>query len=216
MATSTIELGAVFKTDWDERPIRVLAFDDIEVLHDCWWPHLNRWGLSQLRGKASYYRFPTGLLRSRAVCVRVDRLTPAELAVHRPDLPLRLCRFPDLHWTKDRYPTIASYASAVEKASPRLRIDPVRVALDLPAVVLMPFGPKGSRKRGSVVKARSASGFSALELLWLSHNLQSQYVKDWRNGVGIYRSGFEGGVPSYYLWGASDRAGIVNPASAGQ
>jgi hypothetical protein len=29
---STIELGAVFQCNWDERPIRVIAFDD-KVVH---------------------------------------------------------------------------------------------------------------------------------------------------------------------------------------
>lgn len=84
------------------------------------------------------------------------------------------------------------------------------MALSTPKVVLKPFGPKGNTRQGSVVEAQKGPGFSALEILWLAHNLQAQYVKDWENGVGIYRSGFQRGMPSYYLWGVNDRAGNVD------
>src|SRR5262249_36245435 len=183
-------------------------------LHDSWWPHASRWGLCQLRGTATYYRIPTGFLGAHATRLRVEPLTSAELAFHRPDLPLRLCRYSNLHWTGIRYPSLESYAAAIKKSTPRFRIDARRVALGIPAVILIPFGPKGSGKRGSVIEARSEAGFSALELLWHAHNLQAQYVKDWDSGVGIYRSGFQRGMPSYYLWGVSDKAGKVAAAPA--
>ena len=213
MDINAIKLGAVLKTDWDDRQFRVLAFDDVEVLYDCWWPHRKVWGLSKLSGNATYYRIPTALLCAHATRLRIDPMTQEEIAFHRPDLPLRLCRFPNLHWTKVRYPSIDSYASAIKKSSPRNRVDGKRVALAIPEVILKPFGPKGSAKRGTVIEARNDKGFCALELLWRAHNLQAPYVKDWEKGVGIYRSGFERGIPSYYLWGVSDQAGNADSAN---
>jgi hypothetical protein len=53
----------------------------------------------------------------------------------------------------------------------------------------------------------------ALELLWLAHELQAEYVKDWDQRVGIYRSGFQARLPSYYLWGFRDKAGHVDEAA---
>jgi hypothetical protein len=215
MPINAIKLGAVFKPDWDDRPIRVLAFDDVEVLYDSWLPHRQTWTFFKLRGKAVYYRIPTAFVRAESTFLRMEPLTPTEFAFHRPDLPLRLCRFPNLQWTKDRYRSIESFATAIKKLSPRIRIAAKGVALAIPAVVLKPFGPKGSSKRGRVIEPQNDAGFSALELSWLAHNLQAPYVNDWDKGVGIYRSGFELGIPSYYLWGVSDMAGNVDPAADG-
>lgn len=209
MSTREIQLGAVFQPDWDERPIRVLAFDEVEVFYDCWWPHLGDWGLSKLPANVSYYRISTPFLKSHAAYLRVEPLTPAETAFHRPDLPLRLCRFPNIHWTNKRFATIKAFVAAVKKSSPRRQLDTQQVALAIPKAALMPFGPKGSAKRGVVVEAQTDTGFSAAELLWLAHELEAPYVKEWDKGVGLYRSGVERGIPSYYLWGVIDRAGNV-------
>ena len=84
-----------------------------------------------------------------------------------------------------------SYAANARRTRSGLKLDPTSVALNAQAVVLIPFGPKGAPKRASAVKAINGSSFSALELLWLAHNL-----------------------PSYYLWGVSDMAGFVDPATA--
>jgi hypothetical protein len=213
MRIPAIELGAVFQPDWDERPIRVLVFDEVETLYDCWWPHNNAWGLSKLPGNASYYRIPTPFLKARAARLRLEPLTPAEFAVHRPDLPLRLCRVRNLQWTAERYPTKQAFLEGIKELSQRRRIDDKQVALAIPAVTLMPFGPKGSAKRGVAVEAQNTVGFSALELLWLAQDLQAPYVKEWDKGVGLYRSGIQRGLPSYYLWGATDRAGYVDPGT---
>src|SRR5262245_61920060 len=93
-----LRVGLVIQTDWDGRPFRILAFDRIEVLYDCWWPDAGGWGIRDLRGTYHYYRTSTGLVLARAAALRLDPLTEAEAAVHRPDLPLRLLRFAKLEW----------------------------------------------------------------------------------------------------------------------
>ena len=52
----SIELGGVFQFNHDERPIRVIAFDDNVVMYDAWWSHMNSWGMAKLTGRFSYYR----------------------------------------------------------------------------------------------------------------------------------------------------------------
>jgi len=81
--------------------------------------------------------------------------------------------------------------------------------LPLRALYLIPFGAKGGHKRGVLIKSADGSGFSSLELLWQASKLQTAMIASHDNGVGIYRSGFQNRIPSFYLWGSRDMAGIV-------
>jgi hypothetical protein len=81
--------------------------------------------------------------------------------------------------------------------------------LDARSVYLSPFGPKGSPKAGIRIDANDGIGFGVAELLWQAAKIQSQYLRDikFTSGMGIHRSGIQGGIPSYYIWGAADRMG---------
>ena len=205
-----ITLGLVFQADWDDRPFRVLAFDESEVFYDCWWPHANAWGLASVKGRAVYYRVPTDVTRRRGKPLRTEPLTAEELAVHRPDLPLRLARSTTLQWTRQLYPSLESYAAYVRECSPSSLPRAMKGGLPIPKVFLYPFGPKGSSKTGTLIEGANGGGFSMLELLWRAHNLQAPLIrKPQSDGVGLYRSGFQRGVPSFYIWGATDRAALA-------
>jgi hypothetical protein len=209
MEFEELSVGLVVQTDWDARPFRILAFDRAEFLYDCWWAHLDGWGLQDLRGKAHYYRGSTQLLLARAKAVRVDPLTEAERAVHRPDLPLRLLRFAELEWHDAATSSLDEFSSWFSLSAPGISISKDDVALDMPAMGLAPFGPKGSLKKPVLIAASNGTNFSSLELLWRAASIQGPLARNLRHGVGIYRLGYSAGRPSFYLWGFHDRAAIV-------
>jgi hypothetical protein len=200
-------VGLVFQTDWTSPgPYRILAFDEFEVLYDAWWSHLGAWGLRNLRGTAHYYRVTTQLVLEHAQALRVDPLSELELPVHRPDLPLRLLRFKDLEWNAAPISSNQDFSAWLSTAAPDLAPPNSDVALDIPVVALAPYGPKGGTKRPIVITAENGRNFSSLELLWRAANIQAPISSQLRHGVGIYRLGCASARPTFYLWGAVDKA----------
>ena len=182
-------LGDVLQVSWDERPIRVLMSDEIETFYDALLPGIG-WNLAGAR-TATYYRISTAFLKSTAALLQSETLSTKEHAKHRPDLPMRLLRSADADWNKSPadWPKIDT---AFEVECPRL--------------VLFPFGPKGARQRPVVIEAVNGRSFTGSEMLAAAQGSQSAECPD-VSGVGMYRSGVSSGIPSYYLWGAVDRAG---------
>lgn len=181
--------GDVLQVDWDERPIRVMMADSIEVFYDASLPDVG-WNLARTR-TAIYYRILTTLLHSKGQRIRTEPLTNRELATHRPDLPMRVLRNGEADWANP----LADW--------PEIDTD---FEVKSQRVALIPFGPKGAPRRAIVVEAADGRSFRGNELLAAAHGIQMAHCPDVR-GVGLYRSGISGGVPSYYLWGAVDKAG---------
>ncbi|WP_308515502.1 hypothetical protein [Sphingomonas flavescens] len=181
--------GDVLRIDWDERPIRVMMADNVEVFYDALFPEVG-WNLARAR-TAIYYRSSTSFLRSTAQCIRTEPLTDKELARHRPDLPIRILRSGEADW---RNPLVDW-----PKINTNIEVKTNRLAL-------VPFGPNGAPQRAVVVEADDGKTFRGNELLELAHSVQTAKCSDVR-GVGLYRSGISAGIPSYYLWGAVDKAG---------
>ncbi|MYM36424.1 hypothetical protein GTP38_19020 [Duganella sp. FT94W] len=205
MEIEDLELGAVFQPEWDARPIRVLAFDSEQVMYDSWLPHASKWGIDSLSRRISYYRIRTSFLLNKASYLRTEIYTEQERAVHRPDLPFSFARIDSLEWpmacpasTLD-FPNLLSQAANGEK-----------VLLDAPRIYLEPFGPKGGPKPSVLIAAKNGKSFPVEEMLWHAARLQFQHLRDEKiiEGVGIYRSGLQRGLPSYYVWGAKSRMGI--------
>ena len=204
--------GAVYQPQWDERSIRVLTCDAVEVMYDCWWPHKPGWGLDSLRGTATYYRISASLLNERAEQIRSEPLTRIEEDVHRPDLPLRLARTPLACWSNRSFSDPEAYAVSLGPEADSFVRTASEERINAAQLVLCPFGPKGARKRGVLVSPTQGTSFSALELLWLAQNIQSPLLREPPAGVGLYRLGFQGGVPSYYLGGQRGEASYLkNP-----
>lgn len=204
MNVGAIESGTVLQPDWDERPIRVLIADEVEVLYDVWWPHTQGWGLAMLDKKASYYRVRTSLVLTRAKVVRTEPLSELEQKVHRPDLPLRFCRSRGIRW-EDLW---KAEAKGVDRNENK-----VAVSLDEPVgaheLFIVPFGPHGGERRGVQISSGCERGMTALEILWKAAQIQATQATSHPEGVGIYRLGIQRRTPSYYLWGPEDRAGFV-------
>ena len=72
-------------------------------------------------------------------------------------------------------------------------------------IAIIPFGPRGSAQKARKVVSRD-DHTNLSSLIEQAHEVQQALCAE-VTGVGIYRSGTIGGMPSYYLWGAVDRAG---------
>lgn len=198
MSPETLQLGAVLQPDWDERPFRVIAFDDREVMYDCWWPHKAEWGFASLRGTIAYYRVPCELLLKRCTYLRTEPLTQIELDVHRPDLPLRIATFDQVEWP----------APARLKAFRKMLLSLAsRASLPATKLYLCPFGPNGGMKAGILVEPEDGHAFGVAELLSFAADIQAPLLRDTGlpRRVGLFRLGIQRRVPSYYLWGYQSR-----------
>lgn len=200
-----LELGAVYKLDWDDRPIRVIAFDDNLVMYDAWWPHKGEWGLSKLGARVIYPRISTALLVSRSTYLRTEQYSNTEFKFHRPDLPLSFAQREAVSWY-DPLPESEEHVRATLEASGERRSD-AQSSLNTSKVYISPFGPKGGLKADILVQADNGQAFSEAELIWKAWQLQRSLLRETRitNGVGLYRAGLMHCTPSYYIWGAKSR-----------
>jgi hypothetical protein len=195
MSISTITLGSVFQGDWSQDPVRVIAFDAHVVMYDTWWSHRGAWGMSKLLGNYSYYRLQRSYFEEHVSFLRADPLSEKEALVHRPDLPFAFGVRQSLSWY-EMWPNSVSEEN--------------EVTLDAPAIYLAPFGPRDSSKPAVLVQATNGLSFSQAELLVAAKSIQEPHIRDLRltSGVGIYRSGIQKRLPSYYLWGSKSRLDV--------
>lgn len=196
MEPTRVDVGDVYRWPHDDRPIRVLVSDGDVVMYDAWWPHLEAWGLANLqeirRLRISYYVSTVSPLLEKATFLRAEPLTDDEIALHRPDLPFCL----DAHANQNADVDVDATVAAAE-------------------IVLHPYGPRGGQKAGVRVKADDGIAFTAGELRRKAVAVQAASIgATSRSGVdevaaiqriGIYRSGLQRGVPSYYLWSGESR-----------
>jgi hypothetical protein len=200
-----LEIGEVVQTRWDKRPFRVLAFDEVEVFYDCWWPEIEQWTFGAKRKKSIYYRMATDRFLESVIRLRIDIPSEEELLLHRPELPLRAYRDRSFSWTVGQAPNHEVFSSKLTLAGVN-----VEKLAQLPAaeIVLLPRTDGGAVKKGVLVKASDGHSISGLEVLWAANNAQAQYQKNPSNGVGIYRSGIaQRGLPSYYIGEYHDLSG---------
>lgn len=202
MGAGQLALGAVFD-GIGPYPMRVLAFDQKVVMYDVWWPHDSQWALAKLPTRAcSYYRLPRDYWDEHARYVRTDSLTERELQVHQPHLPFAFAQRSDRCWYEP-WTDVCAASNAGSAVTP---------VLEAPAIYLEPFNPRNSMKPGVLVHADNGLFFTEPELLKKAWAIQCEFVGDVRltTGVGVYRSGIQKRLPSYYLWG--DRSRLDAPA----
>jgi len=206
MTSSPIELGAVYRYDGFEHPIRVIAFDNDLVMYDTWWPHEKAWGLAMLKRSISYYRLPWKRFASLATYLRTEEYTQAEFKIHRPDLPMAFGQYLNIQW-HDKAPETIARASELLGVARASETAARPWSLDANEVVLLPFSPKGSVKPGTRLSSSNGNVFDEAELLWHAWRLQKPFLRESRvtDGVGLYRSGLERRIPSYYIWGSHSR-----------
>lgn len=191
-------LGGVYKTKWDERPFRVLAFDNSEVFYDCFWPSLNQWTFaSSLKRKGYYYRMSLTNFIDQIEFIREQDLTEIEKTIFLPKLPFRICQYENISWEKDKVESIEKYEIITRKCINDFKVETV---LEVPEIIIYPFGSKGGITKPFLIKSMNSKSFTNLELMWNANNLQSEYLRgEVKSGIGIYRLGHEKKLASYYL-----------------
>lgn len=179
--------GDVVSVEWDARPIRVIQADPIETFYDVEWEEIG-WGLERARS-AIFYRVATDYLARTAQLARSQPLSSKSFGRLRPDLPMRLFQHRNVNWSDDRE-TLQS-------------LEPDQY-LGVQQLAIIPFGAKGGA--GKPRRVGPEDDLTLGKLVDEARTAQRESYAE-LNGVGIYRSGIVGNVPSYYLWGAVDRAG---------
>jgi hypothetical protein len=179
--------GDVLAVKWDTRAIRVIQADASETFYDVEWDQLG-WGLARAR-TATFYRIRTDYLKETSWLVRSEPLSSKEFARLRPNLPMRLFQHWDADWSESEE-SLAGLEPNTEFPARQLS--------------LIPFGTKGSALKAH--RIADDGGLTLRRLVEEARRVQQAVCAE-VSGVGLYRSGIVGNIPSYYLWGAVDRAG---------
>jgi hypothetical protein len=207
MIALKLKLGGIYKTEWDEKPLRVIGFDDFEVFYDCLWPHDNSWAFSgNFKKKCYFYRISASFFISKSTLIDYVPLTIEELKVFRPDLPMRVARTRELNWNSIEIDNYNNFIEHTKTISDRFIFDE---KIPSEKIVLIPFGNNGGLKKGTILSADNSNYFECVELVWKAKELQAAVNDQTSNGIGIYRIGFENELPSYYIGEYMDRAGFL-------
>ena len=207
MKTDKLKLGEIYRTEWDKSPFRVIGYDDIEVFYDCLWSHDNSWTFSgNLKKKSYFYRTSAPLFIAKSKQIDYAQLTEEEQNAFRPDLPIRICRSKEFNWNNFHVSTFDDFVKILESLSEKSFLDD---KIQSEKLVLLPYGNKGGLKKGTIIVAENSKYFEASELIWKAKELLEAVNNKISNGIGIYRIGFEKGLPSYYIGEYFDRAGLL-------
>ncbi|RUA34638.1 MAG: hypothetical protein DSY77_04500 [Bacteroidetes bacterium] len=193
--------------------IRVMMFDEKEVFYQT----INEDdSFVYAKNKTlSYYRTTREYFEENSTLIKHLALTEQEIEIHRPDLPLRLNCFSGLFWTNKNFENETDLNDFLKIAE----IDIEKLdGLNSPKVVIFPTSQQQSHKK-SILMENTAGQFSGRELMLQCFVIQSEYVKPEKlyfsrfrlipngreekrlSGIGMYRLGIKGNVPSYYLGG---------------
>src|SRR6516164_7651721 len=105
MDASELELGSVFRLlpPSITEPNRVLLVDNDVVMYDTWRSHLGNWAVADpagaQRGAWTYYVTLVATVLEKATFVRMEPLSPTEVALHRPDLPFAIGQDSTASWS---------------------------------------------------------------------------------------------------------------------
>ncbi|GIJ16645.1 MULTISPECIES: hypothetical protein [Micromonospora] len=197
--------GVAFRWSGDQDPKRILVHDNDVIMYDAWQSELGEWSLGELpalrRRSVNYYVTSTETVYAKAAYLRDMPLSDTEAQVHRPDLPFCLAACEVMQWT-DSHPSAGEFERSRAECCGEVQDE-----TGMTEVYLSPFGPKGGDKRGVRVAAEGGATLTVGELLWKAMAIQFPLLAS-RNpvrGVGLYRLGLQGGIPSYYLWGSRSR-----------
>ncbi|MFT4600042.1 MAG: hypothetical protein ACI857_000210 [Arenicella sp.] len=193
--------------------IRIIMFDDKEVFYQT----VNEEDafIYAEHKTVSYYRVSQDHFVDNADYIKSLDFTENELEIHRPDLPLRLNCFSGFFWPDNAFKKdidFNTFLKSVGITQEKL------TGLDSSKIVLFPTSQKQSNKKSILLENKNGR-FSGRELLIQCFKIQSEYVQLEKpyfssfklapdrkeekrlSGIGIYRIGIKGNVPSYYLGG---------------
>ena len=192
-----MKLGGIYKTELDERPVRIIGSDKHETFYDCLWEN-DKWIFSgNLKRKCSFYRIPTEFLNSKSEFIELKPLTETEQNCFRPDLPMRFGRTKKVSWNEFNSNSLRILESLYSDQK-----------INAESIILVPFGPKGGTKKG--VKIESENGFTVFEIIEKAKKIQEDVNENPSNGIGMYRLGIQKGIPSYYIGEYIDKADFLS------
>lgn len=204
--------GNIYKTNWGSN-CKILMSDDSETFYQ---PADKDNELRYPKYKTQiYYRTTTSFFRSNSVLIGDSGLTEQEANIHRPDLPLRLNCFKEIFWSADGFLTLKDFKTFLGQHL----IDYEKFeSLQTDKIIVIPQGQQNSDKK-PILLENNRGVFDGLELMFNCFHIQQQYVNIKKpyfsrfrllakgreekrlTGVGLYRSGIKGNIPSFYLGG---------------
>ncbi|MBQ4804534.1 hypothetical protein J8L88_16860 [Aquimarina sp. MMG015] len=191
-----VKLGDIYKTGFDERPFRIIGFDDYEVFYDCLWSDKNWTFSDNFRVKTIFYRMSLEIFKNKSKLIENLPLTEKELQYFRPDLPMRFGRTKNVNWN-------SFDSSEIEN----LKSEFGNQKFNATKIVVVPFGPKGGLKKGEILENKSE--WTEFDIIQKAKKIQESATERKSNGIGFYRLGYEKGLPRYSIGEYFDRAGIM-------
>ena len=206
-----MKIGDIY--NFTENRIRILMFDDKEIFYQT----LNEddtFVYAKYK-TINYYRTEREYFNENAKFIKSLEFNKQELEIHRPDLPLRLNCFSDIFWTFNKIEKNVEFTELLKSFG----IEKEKLqGLNSSKVVIFPTSQQQSSKKPSLVQNKIGY-LSGEDLLFECFKIQSEHVNkdkpyfsrfrliiDGReekrlSGIGIYRLGIKGNVPSFYLGG---------------
>ncbi len=192
-----IKLGVILEAQWDKSICRVIGFDEYEVFYDAFWEHDSSWTFSgNFKKKCFFYRTSKEAFKTKTKYIDYLPLTEIEINVFRPDLPMRICRSKELSWNNFNS---SSDKEIVKKIQELHNEEFLKNIINTNELILIPSGNKGGLKKGIYIKAENQKYFDSIELILKAKKIQEEVNTEISDGIGIYRLGFEKGIPSYYI-----------------
>lgn len=188
--------------------VRVIMFDDKEVFYRV---VNNRNNFYDAKHKTLIYsRITRDYFDNNSSFIESFELTENELDVHKPELPLRLNCFTGSFWSDKPFKKESTFYSFLKSSEIQ---ENALEGLCTEKVVIFPNSQLMSNKKPVLIENRDGS-FPGPELIKACFEIQSVYVKPDKpyfsrlrkdkqglSGIGMYRLGIKGNIPSYYLGG---------------
>ena len=206
-----MKLGDIF--EFTNNRIRILMLDDNEIFYGT----VNQDGIFDYAKSRtiSYYRTPRDFFEKNSRFIASMKLSEKELEIHRPDLPLRLNCFKNIFWTTELFNYVGKFEEFLNKAG--ILMDNLE-GLKIPKLNIVATSQQNSNKKPVLIESTEGE-ITAKDLLFQCFNIQREYVKLDKpyfsrfrlipggreekrlRGIGLYRLGIKGNIPSYYIGG---------------
>ncbi len=206
-----MKIGDIY--NYTENRIRILMFDDKEVFYqivnkDDTFVYAKYKTISYYRASKEHFKLNSNFIKSL-------EFEKKELEIHRPDLPLRLNCFSGLFWVKNSFEKKNDFENFLKSFGINKE---ELTGLDINKVVVIPTSQQLTSKKPTLLQNEKGY-FIGEELMIECFRIQSEYVNLEKpyfskfrlipfgreekrlTGIGIYRLGIKGNIPSYYLGG---------------
>jgi hypothetical protein len=196
ISNNILRLGDLYYGPTSDKPLRIIGFDNAEVFYDAQWSD-ESWTFSgNFKRKGFFYRMPAKIFIKHYNKIGTLPLSSEELAAFRPDLPMRILRTKNLNWNDFLVNDQDKFLDYIHES---LDGDSQNQIIKSNKIVLVPLGRKGGLKKGVSISADNSFYFTPTEIIWKAKEIQESQNDEKSHGIGIYRLGFEKGIPSYKI-----------------